>query len=55
MFKLIAELIEDLNKIMKDNEAKWKDSKQESDVRYDIGFHTGMLYAIEKMNAYNGR
>jgi hypothetical protein len=55
MFKLIDELIGDLNKIMKDNESKWNDPLIESDTRYDIGFHKGMLYAIQKMNDYNGR
>jgi hypothetical protein len=55
MFKFIAELIEELNTIMKDNEAKWQDPEQESDVRFDIGFHLGMLHAIQKINDYNGR
>jgi hypothetical protein len=55
MYKFIAELIEDLNKIMKENETKWSDPEQESDVKYDIGFHAGMLYTIKKVNDYNGR
>ena len=55
MFKFIAELIDELNKIMENDQARWKDPEQESDARYDIGFHQGMLHAITKVNDYNGR
>lgn len=55
MLKLIADLVEDLTNIMKENEAKWSDPEQESDARFDIGFHAGMLHAIKKVNDYNGR